>query len=93
MKSARESDRPLERQRDLEHVPVAVLEVGDRQAEPELHGRTAVERGEIRARERPALRGEALEVRQLAEADARGDVGQVVLAAEHVSPCRRSRCA
>ena len=49
--------------------------------ERQLAAERAVEALEIAPRQRAAPRGECLEVRQLAEADARGDVGQVVLAA------------
>ena len=83
------------RQHDLEHVPVAVLEILERQ----LAAERAIEALEIAARQRAAPRVELLQPRELAEADARRDVGHVVLAAgqrrvqspsaKRSTPCRR----
>src|SRR5205085_12033296 len=57
-----------------------LLEIGDRQLAAEI----AVPALEIASRERASPLCEALEVRQLPEADARGDVGEVELSAGHL---------
>src|SRR5689334_5990750 len=64
-------------QHDLEHVPVRLAEIRGRQ----LAAERRVPALEVAARELAAPLRKALKVRQLAEADARGDIRQVELAA------------
>ena len=64
----------------LEHVPVRLLVVLGGQLAAEI----AVPELEVAPRERPAPLREGFQVRQLAEADARRDVGEVPLAARHL---------
>src|SRR5689334_18943284 len=73
--------RPFEvaRQGDLEHVPVRVREILGRQ----LAADRAVPEREITPRERLSPFRKFFQGRKLSEADARGDVRQIPLAAQH----------
>ena len=71
----------LLRQDDLKHVPVRALEILDRQ----LAAEGAVPEPEVALGQGPSSFGEPLQVRELAEADARRDVGEVRLAAGDVA--------
>ena len=62
------------RQHDLEHVPVGLLEIRDRQAESERADRGCVEMFEIRAGEFAAEFGELLQTGELSDSDAGRDV-------------------
>ena len=68
------------RQQNLEHVPVAVGEIGDRQFKAERR----IEAGKIAPGEFAAARGEGVQVFHLTEADGGGDVGQVEFSAQHI---------
>jgi hypothetical protein len=68
------------RQQDLEHVPVAVAEIGHRQSQSERR----IDAGKIAPGQFAPAGGEAGELLHLAEADGGGDVGQVELAAQHI---------
>src|SRR5579862_7245748 len=64
------------RQHDLEHVPVAVAEVFDRQ----LTSERTIEMLEVTPCEHAAARVEFIQPAKLADADARCDIGHIVLA-------------
>jgi len=67
---------------DLEHVPVALGEIRDGQVETEGGGAEGLELREVGPGEGASPSGERVKVRQLAEAHARGDISQVVFAAD-----------
>src|SRR5262245_27941101 len=70
----------LERQNDLKHVPVRLLEVGHRKPAAQA----LVEAREVVPRELAPARGERVQPGELTEADARRDVGEIELVADDV---------
>ncbi len=64
-------------QQHLKHVPVALRKVFERQ----LASQRAIEARKVASRQFAPARGECIQVRQLAQADAGRNVGEIVLAA------------
>src|SRR5260364_90049 len=79
--------QPLQRQNNLEHMPVRLLEISRRQLDAYFYRRAAfqtLEAVEIMAHKPLPPRGKTRQMRQLPQSDARRHIAQIEFTAQHI---------